>query len=535
MKSKLGLLGVLVICLAGAFATSGVVAGSASALCMRVRQGEPSSWKKQNASNLKCEEAETGGGWVEVETKEVAEVTGEPGVFCYKVKAGEPSSFEDSACTKAKSSGGFIKVVGCKKHPKIEGQGSSLQKFAQVSLWIPESGCNVEYLSTGSGSGRTVWGAEEAKSVKKPSTSGDTFIGTDEPLSIEQMEHIDEQAGGKYSKENEKKEGQTIVIPVLQAAVAVIVNMPKKCKLVAITNKNLAEVWDGTITEWSQITGKTGGVGGVEEEVANACKKKISRVVRQDVSGTTFVFKSYLAEILRKEKEKVIEEEKQCNGKTWKEMDTPKENKTWPERGKGGCPETLSPLVEAKNTGGGGEVEEVIKEEGTKNLKEGDIGYANLADARAKFKQAEEETRNYRWLKIENQKGPKFEFPGTSVVEPSAEKSQSNCEGTKYGKKPTKATIDDNWSEVSGAHTGGNAEKNEHYPICTLTYDVALAEYSEAGYGAKAKEEGEATQEYFQFVDGPGQIHLGGNDYLKVEEAVEKLAVEEDRLIQTKR
>jgi ABC-type phosphate transport system substrate-binding protein len=396
----------------------------------------------------------------------------------------------------------------------IEGQGSSLQKLAQETLWIPGSKCKVKYSSTGSGAGRKAFGEEKAGETLN---TADTYIATDEPLGEAQLKNGDEAAKGKFSIEDTGGEGQTIVIPVEQAAVAVIVNPPEKCKLEAITNKNLWELWNGTITEWSQITGKIKtGEGGVTEEESGKCKKKITRFVRKDVSGTTFVFKTYLSEI-----ERIQSLTKAC-GKKWSELAKPENNKVWPKSGSETCT-GLSPVFEAETEGGSGEVKEVVEEK--QGTKEGSIGYANLADARKEFTG----TNRYTWVKVENESLKKGVYPGSknanSGKEPTKEKGQSNCEGTSYGSQP-KVTIDDNWSAVNGANPGNGADANTNYSICTLTYDVAFANYSKAGYGTESANLQTATKEYLTYVVGAGQANLEKNDYLKVEEAVSTKAKE---------
>ena len=370
----------------------------------------------------------------------------------------------------------------------IEGQGSSLQKIAQKEVWSPgfnasknELACNGEqgskgkptitYTSSSSGTARADWGAESAMSTKKPSNSGDAFIASDEPLDQTQLEHLDEAANGTYSKENTGGEGQTLVIPVLQAAVAVIVHPPAGCTPFEINNKSLLEVWNGEVKKWSEIKPAPSGT----------CTGSITRVVRADVSGTTFVFKTYLNEV-----EVNAAGPAPCN-KTWAEMAESANNKIWPEASKEGCPAGLSPVKEATETGGGGEVNEVKATEGA-------IGYANLSDARKGYTAKELE-----WLEVQNNgiketHTPTYAKPGTASTEPGGTAAKANCAGTEYGALPP-ATADDNLSEVNGAHPTAT-----NYPICTLTYDIALVSYAQAGYGVKSNEIGTTTNNYLGWM-----------------------------------
>jgi len=407
----------------------------------------------------------------------------------------------------------------------IEGQGSSLQGVA-MEVWGTHfnssefaGACNgtqgskgkptLKYTSSGSGEGRLVWGAEKkgnkplAGLKESPEESGDAFVGTDEPLSAEQMESVDEAAGAGV-----KGKGQALVIPVEQAAVAVIVNPPAECLISKITNKNLQEIWSGVISEWSEVTGGSPEAG-VTEDKSGACKVSITRVAREDVSGTTFVFKTYLNEVLKGAAT--------CSGKTWAEYLTVAENTKWPEPGVGTCKGLKVVFPAAK--GGKEEVEKVKKEADS-------IGYANLADARKGYT---EDGGSYHWLGVQNESKEKFyPFPGTSAGEPSLETGESHCEKTHYENLPAKAEADANWSKVNGAHPKGN----ENYPICTLTYDVALVNYELAQF-TTPNSVATTAYDFLNHVVAKegGQTDIVSHDYRQVEEAVGKLAKEEAQLI----
>jgi ABC-type phosphate transport system substrate-binding protein len=397
------------------------------------------------------------------------------------------------------------------KGTEVLGQGSSLQKIAQ-EVWtgvlggkgfnVNTEGCTavgapkVKYTSSGSGTGLKEWGAECG--VGKPSTSKDVYIGTDEPPTPGvggQLECIDLAAGATA--------GQAVVVPVLQASVAVIAHPPLGCDVFGLANADLQSLWAGkTVLLWDDLPEKVGTFLVWNELVAGACLNPITRVVRKDKSGTTFVFKSYLDEISLTAL---------CNGKTWTELSTETENLVWPTSSAGGCPAGLSPLLVSANNGGSGEVEEV------KNT-EGSIGYANLGDAR-------KAGEDYTWLSIENGKTAKFEYPGEATEEPnSAEISNANCKEAEYTNLPSEANAekpDADWSKVSGAHPAKNAK----YPICTLSYDIGLVNYELAGF-AKPGGEAQTANDYLHYLVAPlgGQSDFAKRDYRKVEEAVEKRA-----------
>jgi ABC-type phosphate transport system substrate-binding protein len=356
----------------------------------------------------------------------------------------------------------------------IEGGGSSLQNTAQkiwdgatviagkgFNLSANGSACNgaqgskgipkVTYNPVGSGLAKLEWGAENPLNKplggksESPSESKYDFIGTDEPLSATQLENVDLAAGGTE---------QTLVIPVEQAAVAVIVNPPEECLITKITNENLQLIWNGEITEWSGVTGGATEGAGVTADKTGACNSSITRVVRKDSSGTTFVFKLYLNEIVPGT----------CAG-TGHEWATfyalPEHNQEWPEAPAGTC---NGKVTLSANEGGKGEVEEVKKTVGS-------IGYANLADAREQF--TDETGDHFHWLGVQNQRATKlYPFPGTTTGEPSLTAGESNCIGTQYtGVSSIKVGADDNWSAVKGAHPGTKSgEENTNYPICTLRW-----------------------------------------------------------------
>jgi ABC-type phosphate transport system substrate-binding protein len=359
---------------------------------------------------------------------------------------------------------------------KIKGQGSSLQKIAQ-SLWITMSGCNVEYETSSSGTGRKAWGIEEP--ANSPEKSGDAFIASDEPLNAKQIKELNERSNG---------ETQSIVVPVAQASVAVIVHPPAGCTITEITGKSLQEVLNTQITRWSALP-KTSGT----------CNELIKRVVRHENSGTTFVFKTYLKE---------VNSGNTCSGKTWEFYAESANNEKWPEPGEGSGSSKCGGTKAIVSTGksGSGEVKEVINTTGA-------IGYANLGDAREQYVAG----GAYHWLKLENGSNGKFENPGTAANEPSESKAEANCEGTVYTNVPSYG-FNDNWSAVNGAH----AKKNAHYPICTLTYDIALHNYELAKL---TNAEGLATMEYLEYVTSKtGQETLKGHDYRELEEGTEHIA-----------
>ncbi|HEY2536137.1 MAG TPA: substrate-binding domain-containing protein [Solirubrobacteraceae bacterium] len=387
----------------------------------------------------------------------------------------------------------------------IHGEGSSLQKVAQ-QLWDHEnapagkgfilsaaiSGCNgtqgsgasptVTYNPSGSAAGLEGWGVNG--SGKSPKEKVDQFIGTDDAPNAKQLHEIDLAALAAS--------GQALVIPVAQAAIAVLVHYPSTCDLKEnhISNSDLQKVWADEFTLWSQIAGSLG----------SNCNILITRVVRKDGSGTTYQFKHYLYE-------KNMAILPASGGRTWKDLQPETEpNREWPNE--------AADWKRSANNGGGGEVEEVEKTSGS-------IGYANLGDARKGF------AGGVRWLAVENESTANtFVYPGTTSGEPSETAGNANCKETKYPNQPAGIGPDDDWSEVYGGHPKGNA----NYPICTLTWDVGLAMYESADLNEAL---GQTAHDYLNYVVEPkgGQKDLKTHDYGEVEEAVGTYAREEAALV----
>jgi hypothetical protein len=151
-------------------------------------------------------------------------------------------------------------------------------------------------------------------------------------------------------------------------------------------------------------------------------------------------------------------------------------------------------------SGGGDEVKTVINIPGS-------IGYANLNDARASTKG----TSNYTWVEVQNNgvaTHATYANPSTNGV--STKSASSNCENTVYPALPS-SKVSSNWSEIYGGHP--TAEK---YPICTLTWDIALKNYKGAEYGAKAHEEGQTAHDYMKFLVAS---EAGGGQELALKDA----------------
>ncbi len=342
----------------------------------------------------------------------------------------------------------------------ITGEGSSLQFNAQDKVRIPgfqgpgglcfEKGTEPEvtYLGTGSGAGLNAWdfnGPDET-----PFDTSRAFTASDEAPDTAQLGNAETAAGGS----------KALVIPVAQTAIGAVVNPPAGCEIEEITNKQLESVFRGNIKFWGKIQTASGpGCAG----------SPVTRVVRPDGSGTTFQFKNYL-HLINKGKLACT-----SPSATWQELmpigAEGKPNTTWPENGVGGCSGTaLSPIVTAAGSGGSALVKKV-------NATGGSIGYAALPDIEAS-KEGDTGT-------VEFQNNGLVKLANATFANPATEASNANCTATDYtvpvdGRVGGGSGESVDWSGVFGANLKINSE---NYPLCALTYDMALAEYGKkAGF-----------------------------------------------------
>ncbi len=363
----------------------------------------------------------------------------------------------------------------------MKGQGSSLQKIAQESIWnkyVTVGACAVEagsgpgpfqkpeYTSTSSGKGLGQWGFTAAGGTVNTEWK---YIGTDDGPSETQMTNAREAAGGKATR-------HVVVVPVTQTAIAIVYNPPTGCSMPGspahITNANLEKAFDGEATAWSTI-------GAVETATpANKCPgtKNLTRVVREEGSGTTYQFKNYLAEV-----NKLVHsgtEAAPCGTEPkWSELEeigTGEEpNKKWPSCG----------TIAVERKAGGGKVAEWVANH------PGTIGYAALPDAK---------NNSAGVLAVQNNG-----INGSPTYgNPVKGSEEANCSNTEYDvpeeanvtKKPAATGLDVDWSKVFG---GNPSITGTAYPICTLTYDLGWKEYSLAGFGAGV---GESVQNYYKYI-----------------------------------
>jgi ABC-type phosphate transport system substrate-binding protein len=356
---------------------------------------------------------------------------------------------------------GGVGATGASAAPTCEGsdiigQGASLQKESQA-LWTSlfNTGVcagigtepKVTYEATGSGSGLRAWDFTGPDGT--PFETLKAFTATDDAPTTAEIENAKAAAGG---------ESEVLVIPVTQTSIAPVANPPAECEVEEITNREFERVMNGAIKKWGQIRTAFGpGCAGA----------KVTRVVRFDGSGTTYQFKNYMG-LINKQPLPCTE-----GSLTWKELrpvgEEEKPNITWPENGVGGCSaNALSPVTTAGKKGN----TELVKK---LNTIDGAIGYSSLADA--------ENNKTGDTLVLNLQNNGLVRLADATFAAAGVAGKNSNCADAVY-KVPADAQVGGgsgenvDWSQVFGAKTniGGTA-----FPLCTLTFDMALKGYEAAG------------------------------------------------------
>jgi ABC-type phosphate transport system substrate-binding protein len=451
----------------------------------------------------------------------------------------------------------------------ILGRGSTVQgAVAQDSVWNPgfinpadlnATGCSgtqgtgakptVEYLQAleedqGSGACLKAFGAEKVTAAKFDRYS---YCGTDEAPNALQREEIEKYAPGAETQINKKGqlEGSLETIPVLQAAVAVIVHLPAGCVASAefketetktaklgrlvLNDATLEKIYRGEIKTWAEIEGVGGDKLVAEKGKTCNASDAITRVVRKDKSGTTHIFKEFLASANRLSptgEENAVAEEKWIDAKgaerTWKEVASGAENIEWP---------LAAAVVTPEKTGGPAVVAKVAETESS-------IGYANLADAYVngsfdKKSLGGGEKENKFWAEVQR----KTEGPFVLYADPAAKKDtetagNANCGKTVY----VDGSTGEPFPPVS-TRTLWNAAEGElnssTYGLCGLTYDLALRQYGKyfdehEEKGAQPTEAQATTVESYLLFEtntktgGGGKLITESHEYEKMPSALLK-------------
>lgn len=459
------------------------------------------------------------------------------------------------------STGSAVATVTCQSPGYAS--GDAFQSIAQVETWLTSSGWDTHsscssaptsssmiYSHTSAGQALDEFGNNTGElnghedSVAFESATGtkdeegqvlDWFVGTTDPPTTAQLEHAQTAAGAGALTE--------MTIPVAQSTVAVLLSLPIHCKVqsgsaVDIDNPTLGQLWEGTnaksgedpggvqaqggyaIGTWGalfhqlgyeKITKGTPEVGQVlDEGGANGCEQALKLQVSSNLSGTAYVFKSYLNQI---------------NTHVWSSYAT--DAKTWPS----------TAVVESDplSSGGGSQSNDTeghISENTAATP--GSVAFAGIAAAREKGhgaftnavtsstfgtgKEGKSTAHQIVWAEVQNN-GTKLE--GASYADPLLPASSiANCESTKIlsgEQQPESRTASWHGNLASDPNIADDAGSTL-YPMCAITYDLVWHHYSAKklfGTTEAAHNIANAVKDLLEYITNQGQIDIQGHGYTR--------------------
>jgi ABC-type phosphate transport system substrate-binding protein len=411
----------------------------------------------------------------------------------------------------------------------ITGQGAAVEVNAQT-LWTADfnspsdtnaAACSgtqgttkgtptVSYTKSSSGVGLESWGVLPGTASFAPTNA---FVGTEEPPNPTQRGQIESNETASPTVPD-----TVLTFPVGQEAITPIVHLPTGCTATStpdpgrlvLENVTLEKIFDGTITEWSQITESGDKLSG---EGCNA-NTEITRVVRPDSAGTTHILKKYLYLI------NSADFSTSLGSENWNELSEGNGNIVWPTGS--------TPIVTASSTGDSAQIKKVAEVASS-------IGYGSLTDTRTNTSFVPPSggagTATF-WTPVQDNgvspKKLKYADPATNGE--AATKANANCADTKYTNGVTKfppASAADTWDTVT------TATKEKHFPICGMLYILALSKYS--AYAGTTPGEAQTVSDYVKFTlasgVGGGQVLLVNQDYEPLPAKLLKEAVTDTALI----
>jgi ABC-type phosphate transport system substrate-binding protein len=326
----------------------------------------------------------------------------------------------------------------------IHGTASSLQGIAQ-GIWTTTgfnssaTGCKTDPLTptvTASSSDQCLldWHAD--------GTAFDTsfsFCGSDAPPTTAQIHTVNTTVatGGSGAAVQS--------IPVAQSAIAIVVNPPSGCTINSATATNVEKVFRGTFTTWSQL-GATG-----------CGTATITPVVRDGWDGETFQFKRWLTT-------QFAGNVTTSPNRSWIDLQKSSTNTVWPgspARSQSGC------TMGSCDGGSGFGDEDAVQTAGNTT---GSITFAALSAARKKYM-----VHTYpflKWISIQLETGSPIVNPSANGLSDTKSRSTCSTASNVYGTLPANTAA--TWATVTNTTPSGVAV----YPICTLTYVLALSAYT---------------------------------------------------------
>jgi ABC-type phosphate transport system substrate-binding protein len=326
----------------------------------------------------------------------------------------------------------------------IQGEASSLQGLAQ-GIW---TGTGFNTSTTGcktDPSTPTVAASSSDQCLLDWHADGTTFdtsftfCGSEAPPTTAQIHTVNTPVATGGS-------GAAIQsFPVAQSAIAIVVNPPSGCTLSGAAATDVEKVFRGTFTTWSQL-GATG-----------CGTATITRVVRDSWDGETYQVKRWLTT-------QFTGNVTTSPNRSWGDLSGSSTNTIWPgspARSQSGC------TMGSCDGGSGFGDEDAVQTAGNTT---GSITFAALWAVRKKFI-----IHTYPFLKwIALRRENSFETVDPSTNGLATTKSRSNCPSANnsYGALPTNTAA--TWATVAST----TADNNTVYPLCTLTYVLALSAYT---------------------------------------------------------
>ncbi len=371
----------------------------------------------------------------------------------------------------------------------VTGKGSYLQSPIQGGVWAgsSEEGFNgdsnpnacsgkqgsggtpkVTYIATGSGQGLNAWGAFDGVFHDKTAR----FIGTTEPPAGHAKEE-----GTQLNRMTSAIGSDVAVIPVTQTAIAIVANPPalpahEACSVSEISAAEIGGVFSGRVTNWRQLEAASNRKAGGD------CDQAITRIVREEDSGTTYQFKHYL--------DQVKPEALECTGKsprTWDQLQAStggeeSPNRDWPRQAD--CQKGEGPVTTVATVGEGS-----FSPPKFVSVSPGTITYAGLPEARNVAAEL--------ILEVDN---------GVEAANPSTKENDANCAAAKYTlPEGAESGVNVDWSQVYGSDPEIGKVEASAYPICTLTWVVAATDIFSQGVATTVKD-------YLQYVNA---TEIGGS------------------------
>jgi ABC-type phosphate transport system substrate-binding protein len=322
-----------------------------------------------------------------------------------------------------------------------------------------------------------------------------------------------------------------LTLPVAQAPVAALLSLPAKCSVptetaLDVTNETLDQAWLGTIpaggsdphggsypaNTWGALLAKIseheeGGAITVTDEgtAGNGCETPITREVRSSHSGTTYAFKSYLAQVDPNEWGNFVND-----------------GDEWPAA-------TSNSFGGHNNESGGEEAHHTAGNPGS-------IGYANTADAAsasnggytaAATASTTEGSVSHQilWAQVQNNG---THAAGSKFADPlgSAHSTIANCDSTTLvpSEEGAAYSATDSWYGVvaSDPNAAVDTGTSTDYSVCALTYVLTWEHETPPNLFGNTPGLGEAgligttVHDYLEFVIREGQTDIQGNDFTSV-------------------